>query len=70
MFPTRLLWEGPKAGGHLGFKPAQIDNPDYALEHLVADVINEVKPIEEQQGKAIPVIAAGAFIPEKISMRS
>jgi len=51
--------EGPKAGGHLGFKPSQIDDPKYALENLVSDVIEEMKPIDLESGKKIPVIAAG-----------
>lgn len=59
--PDAFVVEGPKAGGHLGFKPEQIDNPDFALENLVTDVINEVRPIAEEQGKAIPVIAAGGI---------
>lgn len=59
--PDAFVVEGPKAGGHLGFKPEQINNPDYALENLVADVIKEVRPIREQSGKDIPVIAAGGI---------
>lgn len=59
--PDAIVVEGPKAGGHLGFKPSQIDNPDFALENLVADVIKEMKPIEQESGKKIPVIAAGGI---------
>ena len=59
--PDAFVVEGPKAGGHLGFKPEQIDNPNFALENLVTDVINEVQPIAQEQGKAIPVIAAGGI---------
>ncbi len=59
--PDAFVVEGPKAGGHLGFKPEQLDNPDYALENLVTDVIKEVRPLEEQSGRDIPVIAAGGI---------
>jgi nitronate monooxygenase len=59
--PDAFVVEGPKAGGHLGFKPEQIDNPAYALEHLVDDVITEAHKIEEKCGKAIPVIAGGGI---------
>ncbi len=59
--PDALVVEGPVAGGHLGFKPDQIDNPEYALEKIVADVINEVKPYEEQFERPIPVVAAGGI---------
>ena len=57
--PDAIVVEGPKAGGHLGFKPSQIDDPKYALENLVSDVIEEMKPIDLESGKKIPVIAAG-----------
>lgn len=59
--PDAIVVEGPKAGGHLGFKLDQIDDDAYALENLVTDVIKQVKPIEEANGKTIPVIAAGGI---------
>ncbi len=59
--PDAFVVEGPKAGGHLGFKPEQIDNPDYALEKLIPDVVKEVRIIEERSGRTIPVIAAGGI---------
>lgn len=59
--PDAIVVEGPKAGGHLGFRPNQIDNPDYSLENLVADVIKQIKPIEEKHGKPIPIIAGGGI---------
>jgi nitronate monooxygenase len=58
-FPDAFVVEGPKAGGHLGFKPEQISDPNYALEILVSDVIAAVKPYEERAEREIPVIAAG-----------
>lgn len=57
--PDAFVVEGPKAGGHLGFKPEEIDNPAFELEKLVADVIESVRPFEEQKGRRIPVVAAG-----------
>jgi len=59
--PDAFVVEGPKAGGHLGFKPEQIDNPDYALEKLIPDVVKEARAIEAQSGKKIPVVAAGGI---------
>lgn len=59
--PDAIVVEGPMAGGHLGFKPEQLDNPDYSLENLVTEVIEEMKPFEEKFQKAIPVIAAGGI---------
>ncbi len=57
--PDGFVVEGPMAGGHLGFKPEQIDNPDFRLEKILPEVVEAVKPFEEQSGRRIPVIAAG-----------
>lgn len=57
--PDAVVVEGPLAGGHLGFKKNQIQNPEFSLEKLVTDVIEEVKQFEQQYSKPIPVIAAG-----------
>jgi len=59
--PDAVVVEGPLAGGHLGFKKEQIDNPDYALEKIVPEVIAVVKPYEERFNRNIPVIAAGGI---------
>jgi nitronate monooxygenase len=59
--PDLVVLEGPMAGGHLGFKPEQIDDPQYALEYLVPQVIAAVQPFEEIFEKNIPVIAAGGI---------
>jgi nitronate monooxygenase len=59
--PDGFVVEGPKAGGHIGFKMHQIDDPAFALDHLVADVIAVAKEFETQTGKRIPVIAAGGI---------
>ncbi len=57
--PDAVVVEGPKAGGHLGFKPEQIEDPEFRLEKLVREVIDAVKPFVEKYKKQIPVIAAG-----------
>ena len=57
--PDALVVEGPKAGGHLGYKREQIDNADYSLERIVPEVVSEVGRYEELYGRRIPVIAAG-----------
>lgn len=59
--PDAIIVEGPMAGGHLGFKPEQISDPEYLLEKLVPEVIEEVKPFEEKYNKTVPVIAAGGI---------
>lgn len=57
--PDAFVVEGPKAGGHLGYKPEDLDDPKHALEAVVPQVIEAVKPFEDAHGKAVPVIAAG-----------
>ena len=57
--PDAVVVEGPMAGGHLGFKKEQIDDPENALEKILPQVIDEIKPYEEYFNKSIPVIAAG-----------
>ena len=57
--PDAFVLEGPKAGGHLGFKLEQIDDEQFSLEKLLIQVLEEVKPIEEKMSKKIPVIAGG-----------
>lgn len=59
--PDAVVVEGPMAGGHLGFSQEQLTNPDYSLEKLVVEVIDEVKKIEDETGKHIPVIAGGGI---------
>jgi len=52
--PDAFVVEGPMAGGHLGFKPDQIADPEYRLEKLVPDVVEAAAAFGD-----IPVIAAG-----------
>ena len=57
--PDAVVVEGPKAGGHLGFKAEQIDDPDFALEQILPGVVAEIKTFEDKYRRTIPVIAAG-----------
>ncbi len=59
--PDAVVVEGPLAGGHLGFKKEHIDNPDYALEKILPEVITAIKPYEKLFTKSVPVIAAGGI---------
>ena len=59
--PDAIVVEGPKAGGHLGFKREQLDDPDFALEKLIPEVVEQVKYFEEKHSTKIPVIAAGGI---------
>ncbi len=57
--PDAIVVEGPKAGGHLGFKRDQIDSEDYSLEMIVPAVVEIAKSYANI--KTIPVIAAGGI---------
>lgn len=59
--PDAIVVEGPMAGGHLGFKAEEINNPEYCLENIITNVIKEVKLLEDKFKKRIPVIAAGGI---------
>jgi nitronate monooxygenase len=59
--PDLVVVEGPKAGGHLGFKTTQIDDENFSLEKLVPEVVKEVSVFEEKYNQEIPVIAAGGI---------
>jgi nitronate monooxygenase len=59
--PDAVVVEGPKAGGHIGFKAQQIENPSFALERLLIDVIKALEPFETAAERPIPVIAAGGI---------
>ncbi|MBT1247688.1 MULTISPECIES: nitronate monooxygenase family protein [unclassified Thermosipho (in: thermotogales)] len=59
--PDALVVEGPLAGGHLGFKKEQINDPKYSLEKILPEVISTIKPFEQKFNKQIPVIAAGGI---------
>jgi len=59
--PDAFVVEGPKAGGHLGFKNDQIDDPAFAVEKLVVEVIEAVAVMAAGRGVTVPVIAAGGI---------
>ena len=59
--PDALVVEGPMAGGHLGFKKDQLNNPDFELGKLLTEVIAVVSNYEKYSDTKIPVIAAGGI---------
>ena len=59
--PDAFVLEGPKAGGHLGFKPEDLSDPGHDLEQVLPEVLEAVKPMEDVAGRAVPVIAAGGI---------
>ncbi len=59
--PDAIVVEGPRAGGHLGFKAEEITNPDHSLEKLVPEVVKDMLPFVEKKQNPIPVIAGGGI---------
>lgn len=57
--PDFLIIEGPKAGGHLGFKIEELQDESLDFDKTVVDIIKEKKIYEEKYDKNIPVIVAG-----------
>lgn len=59
--PDAVVVEGPMAGGHLGFKKEQINDPNFRLEKIFKEVLDAVNVFAERFKKHIPVIAAGGI---------
>lgn len=59
--PDAFVVEGPLAGGHLGLKPKHLNDPHFALEYLVSEVLEAVRPFEQYRQTPIPIIAAGGI---------
>ncbi len=60
--PDMIVIEGPKAGGHLGFKWEQINSDrEPNLEEITKEVVQYIKEIEKLYNKKIPVISAGGI---------
>ena len=57
--PDLVVIEGPKAGGHLGFKLNELEDPNYDFDKSVVDIIEETKKYAEKYNKEIPVVVAG-----------
>ena len=59
--PDAIVVEGPKAGGHLGFKSEQLEDEHFSLEQLIPQVVDVVREYETDGQTPIPVIAAGGI---------
>ncbi|GFP74826.1 NAD(P)H-dependent flavin oxidoreductase [Clostridium fungisolvens] len=57
--PDAVVYEGPAAGGHLGFKLEDLNNSNYSVEDELTKILNVIKIYEEKYNKSIPLIAAG-----------
>jgi len=59
--PDAIVLEGPMAGGHLGYKEEQISDERYSLEELLPDLVKNIKIIEQENNRKIPIIAGGGI---------
>lgn len=59
--PDAIVVEGPKAGGHLGYKAGQLDDADFALETVVPQVVETVGDFAVAHDCRIPIIAGGGI---------
>jgi nitronate monooxygenase len=63
--PDAFVVEGPKAGGHLGFKANALEEISNTLENLVDEVVKVAQEIKDKFNKEVPVIAAGGLFTGK-----
>lgn len=59
--PDALVLEGPKAGGHLGYKANQLEDNKFSLEELLPEVLAVAKEYEQKYGCEMPVIVGGGI---------
>ncbi len=57
--PDMIIVEGPKAGGHLGFKKEELNEQN--LEDITKEVTQYIEEVEKEYKKEIPVIVAGGI---------
>lgn len=60
-----VVIEGPKAGGHLGFKVDEISEKQDNYDNDIKEIIACVKNFEESTGKKIQVVFAGGVFDRK-----
>ncbi len=56
-----VVVEGPRAGGHLGFKKENIEMNSEDFYKEVKDIIDETRIYEDKYNKHIPVVVAGGI---------
>ncbi len=59
-WPRRQGCGGRGAGGHLGFQIEHLSDDNYSLDILLKEVLEAIKPFEEEKGAKIPVFVAGS----------
>ncbi len=57
--PDAFIVEGPKAGGHLGYRIEDLQSQEFSLSSTIPQVRQLTEEIKREYGKDVPVIAAG-----------
>ena len=60
--PDAVVLEGPMAGGHLGFKPSEVDDSEFTLEKLLPRVLE----VAHHHGDFPVIVAGGIYTHEDI----
>lgn len=61
-YPDLVVIEGPKAGGHLGFSPEELESYSQdSYGKVISSIIEKVREYEKKAGRSIPVIVAGGI---------
>lgn len=59
--PDAFVVEGPKAGGHLGYKKEDLRKPEFQIDSTIPQIKKFCDEIKKNYGKEVPVIAAGGI---------
>ncbi len=59
--PDFIVVEGPDAGGHLGFKEEEAEDPKFKLKEILRDILPFHKELQAKLGKRIPLFGAGSI---------
>lgn len=64
--PDLVVIEGPKAGGHLGFKKEELETiDDETYDKEIFSILEVIKEYEQKYNTKIPVVAAGGIYEKK-----
>ena len=61
-YPDFVVIEGPKAGGHLGFSPEELETfTQDSYGQVITSIVKKVREYEKKADRSIPVIVAGGI---------
>ena len=67
--PDAIVVEGPKAGGHLGYKADQISDEHYSLEAIVPQIVAEVRAFEAEHNCRVAIASYSGTLASKFNRR-